>query len=776
MTDSKRESVFRKKPNKLNQARSKSTQRQQPVQQRLSFNSSIPDHSPSPSSPAPSAYSSPRPSIYDAPATLPIELSLTQLRPIAYRIFSKKHGLNLKTSGLQTLADFIGKRFGLEWRGTASLKFMDDVAKLWKQEDRGLFVEKEQLEAIIKEVLDLSQSMMSSRNQSINNAQPNGSTTTDNGGIRQGSLLNMFNSQVAQKSDTIVEGNNNQSDSTLDLIKSFDTNIIAAKLAKQNEISWTDYFKIIDSFSLPPFYYNSRQKNFILKQHGATLLNPASSRLSYFLNRYHLIYDSLIRLEIFQSSSFNKSISLVGKVEDDFLSTVTPINSLLGKEGNAFTIMGLLSVGSNGNYWLQDATGKVELEIESHALPEPGCYIVPGCILIVEGLADLEHFVVTSMRHPPCESRQSFRRNFGYLDFLGSHLIQPQNPKNAKPTRIDRTLEQRLEEKVFLDHRIYFLGCNMFLDKPQTLDSLRKLFTRIKAEVLVDSLTPLAFVFFGPFLSKAFQPTGSSSPYKDGMDMLAQILSEFPELFQSTAKLIFVPGDGDPWESTFSAGAPSSWPSKRIPATLTTRVSRIAPNLVSFSSNPSRLTYLSQELLFVRDNVGARLRRNQVFFPVLDKRLNEIAEQTHKASSSSQTQKHRATVRKSRQTGVIDSDDSDIEEIEELNNELEQVVLDIDTDGSSSSAAAIVKNREMQRLMQESRSKNDASGIIDTVDPETAEARKVVKTLLDQRTLSPFSSNIRPVYWDYEHALNLTPLPTLVCIHFFLFYFIFSIH
>jgi DNA polymerase epsilon subunit 2 len=50
-----------------------------------------------------------------------------------------------------------------------------------------------------------------------------------------------------------------------------------------------------------------------------------------------------------------------------------------------------------------------------------------------------------------------------------------------------------------------------------------------------------------------------------------------------------------------------------------------------------------------------------------------------------------------------------------------------------------------------------------TVDADVKLARKLVKTILDQGTLSPFPLNKRPVLWDFaSHTLGLYPLPTAV--------------
>jgi DNA polymerase epsilon subunit 2 len=45
-----------------------------------------------------------------------------------------------------------------------------------------------------------------------------------------------------------------------------------------------------------------------------------------------------------------------------------------------------------------------------------------------------------------------------------------------------------------------------------------------------------------------------------------------------------------------------------------------------------------------------------------------------------------------------------------------------------------------------------------TSDPTT----HLVKTLIDQASLSPLPLHIRPIYWNYDHALRLYPLPDII--------------
>lgn len=686
------------------------------------------------------------PLLDNSPVTLPIQLTYTQLRPIAYRIFSKKHGLNLKTSGLEVLADFIGRRFGVDWRGPAAQKFMDDVAKLWKQEDRGLFIERDQLQEIIREVLDLSQSMAASRNQSI---APN----------KQSTLVDMFRSNtisdnVAGRADTLKDSDSGSGN--LVTIESLDTSIIAAKLAMQTEVNWTDYYKVIDAYSQPPYEYNSKHKQFELKKHTLLALGPTSSRVSYSISRHDFILDSLIRQEIFTQSlsqSFTRSFN------DCYVHT--PISNLKGRDNRHFHIFGMITVGKNGEYWIQDPSGKIQISFaDTH--PDTGVYYFPGSFVIAEGIVQKSLFRALELISPKCEPRTVVREAFGYVDFLGVHA--PPSKKSvvvSKANRVDRTLEKKLamKETQLRSHRMFILGCNIYLDQLKTLDSLRKLFANLKAKISIDSLSPVTFVLMGPFLSRPFQPNGSSSPYKDGMDSLAQILSEYPGLFQNGASVLLIPGDGDPWESVFSANAPATWPMKGIPQAFTNRVQRAAPK-TELGSNPCRMAYLSQDIQFVRDDVGERIRRNQIFFPALDKVLHggyQAEEDVEMESVQNDTNMQQ----QQQQSGIV-IDDDEIGRERDLISELEKVVIDTEVDKSTL--------RLLERTQAAKKATNGSYYGSDVhVDPEVAESRRVIKTLLDQSTLSPFSLNIRPVAWDYKHALSLAPSPTLVWLIVFLF-------
>jgi DNA polymerase epsilon subunit 2 len=66
-----------------------------------------------------------------SPATfLPVQIELSHFRPIAFRIFTKKHNLTLKSDALAVLAEYVGRKCGSEWRISGE-PLLDEIARAW---------------------------------------------------------------------------------------------------------------------------------------------------------------------------------------------------------------------------------------------------------------------------------------------------------------------------------------------------------------------------------------------------------------------------------------------------------------------------------------------------------------------------------------------------------------------------------------------------------------------------------------------------------------------
>ncbi|ODV90602.1 hypothetical protein CANCADRAFT_108250 [Tortispora caseinolytica NRRL Y-17796] len=555
---------------------------------------------------------------------LPVELKPSQLRPLAYRVLSKKHGLNLKSTGLDVLAAYIGRAFGSDWN-TRAEKFLDFLARQWKEQDRGLFIDGNALKPVIQEVE-----------------------------LRHDSIYGAVGTQ------------------------------------QQESLSLDDFFKVLDAFSQPLWTYNAPKKHFDLFPRTPSALGNRQSLVEMFLTRYHMIYHRLSRSDFFQTPS-SEAVLTHSK------GTIYSISHLLGRYGKTFLLFGLLSKGADGNTYLHDPSGRILLDL-SQVQSSLGYYHY-GCFVLVEGLySSSETFIAGVIAHPPAERRYASLDAYDYIDFLGV----TNNGSRNTIGRFDRSLQQKMftEELEQTDIKIVILGHEIHLDNPKVLLALDKTFAKLDSD---KEEIPLAIVLIGSFTSSAFQGSGDSTQYKASFDNLEKILKKYPDLTQN-ATFIFVPGENDPWATSHSSGAIRMLPQRPIPEIFTNRLRRVSPRII-FTSNPCRISFFSQEIVICRDDIGARMRRNQLRIGANPLGYQE-AEQADKENRPANPEK---------------------------------------------------EDNEML-------SATDHSQHNDQFKPtaEVIEGRRIARTLLDQATLSPFPQEITPNLWDYYSTLWLQPLPTVL--------------
>jgi DNA polymerase epsilon subunit 2 len=428
----------------------------------------------------------------------------------------------------------------------------------------------------------------------------------------------------------------------------------------------------------------------------------------------------------------------------------------------------MLTISPTGALTLSDLTGTIALDIQhARPIPEDGAYFAPGMIVLVDGSYEEDYanqaagssstlggaggiggtiggkFIGFSVGHPPCERRsttlggtEETDRNsltgpaFGWTDFLGV------GSERATGSRMNR-----IASKLLAPEKRYnvVIASDLHLDVPSTLSALRTLLRTYSPDATDPSPTyPLAIILSGNFMSKATLagvPGAGSIEYKEHFDALASVLADFPQLIAHTS-LIFVPGDNDAWPSAFSAGAATPLPRKQVPALFTSRIRRAVAEAnrevwgagtgkkggkegeVIWTSNPSRLTWfgVKGEMAIVRDDVLGRLQRTSIRFTKPsaeadeDDELPDATQALPPLSTSTETQ----------------------------NQDPDAMALDVDP----------------------------ASTLLapPTPDTDTQTARALTRTLLSQSHLSPFPLSVRPLHWDFAHALNLYPLPNSVVI------------
>ncbi|KAH8670974.1 DNA polymerase alpha/epsilon subunit B-domain-containing protein [Xylariales sp. PMI_506] len=686
---------------------------------------------------------------------LPILLPPATLRPLAFRTFTKKHSLTLTSSALQELATFIGRHCGSGWReeGLAE-KVLEEVAKSWKNRNGGVIVDGASSE--LKDILKALECNMSG-----------GRIVTGKELSRQNSLAiesldasDLANTRLGLRPTTLSREDSQRSFgmTSLDMDEDEDDSLGDPR----------QWVKVINAYEQPRMVYNVSKKHFERDTSKPSLMPPASHKTTLFRNRYNVIHQRLLRNESFQTSSVATTKagppalrrSTSSAITRQQTHKITPIANLLGRHGSHHMLLGLLSVSPTGTLTISDLTGAISLDLSyAVAIPEDSVWFTPGMIVIVDGIYEEEEesigkglgasngiggiiggrFQAFYIGQPPCEARkvtleisgpdggndQTIGGGFGWIDFLG---VGSERAVGSKMRRLEqRILRQNVEESDAPSRgRIVILG-ELNLDQPRALEALYKILTTYATEP--EGSTPMTFVLTGNFTQHAVMAGGGASggsvEYKEYFDSLASVLSDFPTLLQSS-NFVFVPGDNDGLASSFSAGAAVPLPRKPVPDMFTSRIRRAfasanaEPGIKKggeaiWTSNPARLSVFgpTHEMVVFRDDMSARLRRTAL-------RL--------KPSKN-------------------DAEKQDIE-VSGLGP-----AGDVEMDGGHSQEERAMETMDV-----------DPAPVTNSTEPavphDVQNARKLVRTLLDQGYLAPFRQQIRPVHWDYASALHLYPLPT----------------
>lgn len=642
------------------------------------------------------------------PSILPIELPIAILRPVAFRVLTKKHGLTITSSALQKLTTFIGRNCGSKWREGLAEAVLNFVAQHCKDTGRVIIDapdDQEYLGTIFKEL---------------------------SGRMKGGRITHELR----------IDGPN----PARGVVKPGDT--------PGNLSDIRSHMKVIGAREQPRLLYNFKTKHFDKINSKPSLLPSTTSKTQLFRNRYNIIHQRLLRTESFQVPTANRAPTLhrssSSMITAQQTHRLTPIANLLGRSGTPHLLLGLLTISPTGTLALSDLTGSISLDLTHAQVSEPDAtWFVPGMIVLVDGIYEDEDlitgsvlgggggiggtvggkFIGTMVGTPIAEKRHvtlgtvgegemgdiTTGGGFGWVDFLGvgserergqsmreleSRILSPPPPP---PLFDSQSQPETQSAPIPVPNRghIAILG-DLNLDNPHTVSALSKVLS-VYSLLPLESL-PMTFILLGNFISQPSLALSATGPveYKEYFDILAATLSNFPVLL-SNCTFVFVPGDHDAWNSSFSAGAAGPLPYEPVPSIFTTRVHKAFVTANSearkeaganalqrvdgeaiWTSNPARLCLFgpTHEMVLFRDDISSRFRRHAI-----------------------------------RTASVPVSSDPE---------------LDIDPETQE--------------------------------DPSIHAARKLTQTLLDQGHLSPFRLTDRPVLWDYASTLQLYPLPSALVV------------
>ena len=696
------------------------------------------------------------------PTILPVLLPSATLRPLAFRIFTKKHSLTLTSSALQSLADLIGKHCGSEWRnGGLAEKVLDEAARTWKREGGAVIVEGDRFSDILR---SLEGSMSGGK------LVQRGEFSRQPSLVVHDSCLNESNTEIPQRPADLIRDDSQAS-----------IGLSSLGFEEEDATALNDdplhYLKVVDAFEQPQLKYVASKKQFEKIQTAPSLFPDSSNKVHLFRNRYNLIYQRLLRNESFhtpaisitRNASLQRSDSMNITTQQAY--KITPIANLLGRSGTSHLLLGLLTISPTGTLALSDPTASITLDLRSaRPIPEDGAWFSPGMVVLVDGIYEegsgIEtvlgggggvggaiggRFIGMSVGGPPCEKREvtlgisladggagetSAGGGFGWVDFLG---VGSERGVGSKMRRLERDLlRHNLDDDASSSRATAVFIGEVHLDEAKSMRALKKILASYTSKEATE--VPMTFILVGNFVKNAVMAgggSGDSIEYKECFNSLASVLSEFPSILQ-TSTFVFVPGDNDPWASAFSAGAATVVPRKGVPDIFTSRIRRAFTTAIAqsektkgskasgeaiWTSNPARITSFGpiHEIVVFRDDMSDRLHRTAIRFQPREDPANGITNEA--APYGNGTSEH----------GGIDGE-----------NGLSSMKIDENVAAAESHVPAS-KGKATHGSSESS---------------NLAIARKLVKTILDQGFLSPFPLTTRPVLWDFATALQLYPLPT----------------
>ncbi|KAI9483679.1 MAG: DNA polymerase alpha/epsilon subunit B-domain-containing protein [Benjaminiella poitrasii] len=340
----------------------------------------------------------------------------------------------------------------------------------------------------------------------------------------------------------------------------------------------TQHFHVVSAFDLPKLTYDEHTRVFTKVKDQPSLLPEASEKGDMYRERYKLVKQRILRNEDFCPPSMSMSSN------PEFVK-ITPIKALIGQDGKNFVLLGMLTQLEEGKIHLEDEDAHIELVLDNSNYTY-GLF-TDGCFVIVEGKYGEDHkFHVTEINLPPAEPRDMTDALFSHVDFMGL-------PKPLVDEKLLKIEEKKMEEVMFV------VLSDVYLDQPKVMQALRTIFEGYSSRQV-----PLAFILIGNFSSKPFNYAGSEAEeYKDNFSALADLISEYHNL-ATHSNFVFVPGPKDPW-------AGKSLPQQPILPSFVTRLKQKARK-VTFTTNPCRIRYCTQDIVIFREDWLQKLWRNSL--------------------------------------------------------------------------------------------------------------------------------------------------------------------
>ncbi|XP_022137711.1 DNA polymerase epsilon subunit B isoform X2 [Momordica charantia] len=359
----------------------------------------------------------------------------------------------------------------------------------------------------------------------------------------------------------------------------------ADEVGKQSPdtITSTSAPRIIDVFGITRFRYDPIKKIFYQHTGSLPIHGDASAKAALYRDRFLLLSQRLSRDQHFSKPAFNTGMSHFGSCE------ISSIQSLVGQTGRRW-VMGVISQMEDGHFYLEDLTASVEINL-SNAKITTGLF-TENTIVVAEGEMLVEGiFQVITCGFPPLEDRDKSLKMLAGQDFFGAGAL----------TKEETLRLADLEKRAIND--MFVILSDIWLDSEEAMRKLETILDGFENVEVVPSL----FVLMGNFCSRPCNLAFNSfSSLRLQFGKLGKMIAAHPRLIENS-KFLFIPGPDD-------AGPSTVLPRCALPKYLTEELRMHVPNAI-FSSNPCRIKFYTQEIVFFRQDLLYRMRRSCLIPP-----------------------------------------------------------------------------------------------------------------------------------------------------------------
>ncbi|XWS60801.1 hypothetical protein CRYUN_Cryun07bG0068500 [Craigia yunnanensis] len=317
---------------------------------------------------------------------------------------------------------------------------------------------------------------------------------------------------------------------------------------------------VIDAFLVPKYRYDPIKKHFFQHADSLPIHGEASAKAALYRDRFLLLSQRVSRDQHFIKPAFD--------IDDETSQScqLSPIQSLVGQRGRRW-VMGVISQLEDG-------------------------FFTENTIIVAEGEMLSEGiFQVITCGFPPLEDRDKSLKVLAGHDFFGGGTLTKEETLRLAD------LEKRAVNDMFV------ILSDIWLDNEQVMEKLETILNGFESVEIVPSL----FVFMGNFWSHPCNLSFHSfSSLRLQFAKLGRMIEAHPRL-KEQSRFLFIPGPDD-------AGPSTVLPRCALPKYLTEELQKHVPNAM-FSSNPCRIKFYTQEIVFFRQDLLYRMRRSCLIPP-----------------------------------------------------------------------------------------------------------------------------------------------------------------